>query len=119
MTTARRMQEESASQVVDPLERRLTQALESVPRVAIADDFAARVMLQVPARRTVRYLIPARASMGRRIAMIAIAILLVALFGFAFQTGTNPALRDAAIWAIAAEFIVLTVWVSLRPNQSR
>ncbi len=120
MTTARRMQEESASQAVDPLERRLTQALESLPRVAIADDFAARVMLRVPARRTVRYLNPARASMGRRISFIAIAVLFVALFGFAFQTGAaNATIRDVAVWAIAAEFIILTVWVTLRPNQSR
>ena len=119
MTTVRRMQEESASQAVDPLERRLTEALESIPHVTIPNDFAARVMSQVPARRTVRYLIPARASMGRRVAMIAIAILFVALFGFALQTGTTTATRNVAVWAIAAEFIILTVWISLRPNQSR
>ena len=64
MTTARRTQQESASQVVDPLERRLTQALESVPQVTIADDFATRVMRRVPARPNMSFQLPFRASIG-------------------------------------------------------
>lgn len=120
MTTARRQMEEGASQTIDPLERRLTQALESVPLVAISDDFSARVMAHIPVRRTLRYEIPAHASIGRRVAFAAIALLFVAMFVFALQTGTmNPAIRDAAIWAVAAEFIILTVWMSLRPNHTR
>lgn len=120
MTTARRMQQESASQVVDPLERRLTQALESVPQVTIADDFATRVMRRLPARPNMSFQLPSRASIGRRVALIALALLFVAMFGFALQTDNrNVVVRDAVVWAFAIEFILLTVWVSLRPSQLR
>lgn len=105
---------------VDPVDQALTNALEAVPHVAIADDFAARLMSRVPARKAVPDELPARASIGRRVSLVAAALLLVAMLAFAVQTGgANAAMRTAAEWIFALEFAALAVWLSMRPNESR
>ncbi len=106
--------------VADPVDQALTHALEAVPHVAIADDFAARLMSRVPARRAVPDELPARASIGRRVSLVAAALLLVAMLAFAVQTGgANAAIRTVAEWIFAAEFAALAVWLSMRPSESR
>jgi len=103
------------AQEVDPLDRQLTEALEAVPHIVIPDDFAARVMNRVPARTVWTHSLPARVSVGRRVALIAAGVLLIAMLGFAAPThDANQLTRTAAEWAFAAEFAVLTVWLSLR-----
>ena len=112
--------EDNLSRSVDPLDAHLTHALEAVPHVAVAEDFAARVMSRLPARKVVQYHLPVRTSVGRRVSMIAAAILLIVVLGFAVQTGgTNAAIRIVAESIFAFEFVALTVWLSLRPSQSQ
>jgi hypothetical protein len=101
-------------------DERLTEALEASPRVEIADDFAARVMCRLPARRLLPYRMRVQASIGRRVSVAAGMALLLAIAGFAMQTGgSNAMARMAVEWVFAAEFVVLTVWLSLRPGTLR
>jgi len=105
---------------VDGVDQALTHALEAIPHVAIADDFAARVMSRVPARKAVPGELPARVSVGRRVSLVAAALLLVAMLVFPVQTGAgNAAMRTAAEWTLALEFAALAAWLSMRPSESR
>ena len=118
--TRRRLDEQVESQTSDPLDRRLSEALEAAPHIAVADDFAARVMSRVPARRIWAQNVPAHASIGRRVALIAAAVLLLAMLGFAAPSpDANQLARAVAEWTVAAEFVVLTLWLSLRPGALR
>lgn len=120
MTTARRLEIENASQAIDPLERRLTAALEAAPAITIPDDFAARVMSRLPTPIATPYGVAARTSIGRRVSMVAAAALFIAMFVFAIQRGgANESMRLQVEAIIAAEFIILTVWLSLRPGDLR
>ena len=119
MTTQKR-NEDNLSRGGDLLEGQLTSALEAIPQVAIADDFAVRVMSRLPVHKAFLHRSPMRASMGRRVSIIAAAILLIAMLAFAVQTGgANAAIRTVAESILALEFAALTVWLSLRPSQSR
>ena len=118
--TTRRLDDRNISQSADSLDRQLTDALEAVPHVIIADDFAACIMSRVPARTVWMESLPARVSVGRRVALIAAAVLLIAMLGLAAPThDANQLTRTAAEWTFAAEFVVLTVWLSLRPGALR
>ncbi len=118
--TARRQDEQHMSHGSDSLDRQLTEALEAVPHVVIAGDFAARVMSRVPARTVWADTLPARVSVGHRVALIAAAVLLIAMLGLAAPTReANQLTRTVAEWTFAAEFVVLTVWLSLRPGTQR
>ena len=106
----------------DPLDQALTHALEAVPRVEIADDFARRVLARLPAQRTPRIpaFLPARPSIGRRVSFAALAILFLAMLAVALQPGAaNQLVRNAIEGTCAAEFILLTVWLALRPHPFR
>jgi len=118
--TMQKWKETDRSQSVDPLDGQLTAALEAVPHVAIADDFAARVMRQLPAPKPSQYRFATRASIGQRVSLIAAAVLLVAMLAFAAGSGgTNIANRTVAEAIFALEFAALTFWLSLRPSQSQ
>jgi hypothetical protein len=117
--TTKKQNEDNLSRGVDPLESQLTDALEAIPHVPVADDFAARVMSRLPAHRTLQYQLPARASVGRRVSMVAAAVLLIAVMAFAVQSGgANAATRTVVESIFALEFAALTVWLSLHPSQS-
>lgn len=118
--TTRRPDEQNISQAVDSLDQHLTGALEAVPHIVIADDFAARVMSRVPARPVSIDPLPAQASVGRRVALIAAAVLLVAMLAFSAPShDTNQLARTVVEWTLAAEFAALTVWLYLRPGALR
>lgn len=118
--TTQNWNEESLSRGVDPLEAKLTAALEAVPQMAVADDFAARVMSRLPTHKILQYQLPARTSIGRRVSVVAAAILLLAVVAFAVQTGgSTSAIRIVAESIFAVEFAALTVWLSLQPGHSR
>lgn len=118
--TRRRPDEQNASQAVDPLDRQLTAALEAVPQIVITDDFAARVMARLPARNVWTHALPARISIGRRVALIAGVVLLIAMLGLAAPThDPNQVTRTVAEWTFAGEFVALTMWLSLRPGALR
>jgi len=106
----------------DPLDQALTRALEAVPRVDIADDFAARVLSRLPAAKTSRSALPAYLpalpSIGRRVALASAIVLFLAMFAVALSPGA-PFIRNASEITCAAEFILLTVWLSLRPQPLR
>jgi len=106
----------------NPLDQALTDALEAAPRVDIADDFAARVMsrlpLASPSRIVLPAYLPALPSVGRRIALASAIVLFLAMFAVALSPGTTF-VRNASEIACSAEFILLTVWLSLRPQALR
>ncbi len=118
MTTNK--QNTGLSHGADPLDGPLTAALEATPQVAIADDFAARVMSRLPAQKSLQFELPTPISIGRRVSMVAAAALLVAVMIFATQTGgANATTRILVESIFALEFAALTVWLSLRPSQSQ
>ncbi len=105
----------------DRIDQALTQALEAVPRVDIAEDFAARVLSRLsataPSRIALPVYLPPFPSVGRRIALASAILLFVAMFALAVAPAA-PSVRTATEIACAAEFILLTVWLALRPQQS-
>jgi len=103
----------------DELDQRLTRALEAVPRVEMAGDFAQRVMGRLPARPVARLAVSS-ASIGRRVAFVALFALVLAMFAVAIDSHAIGHVAYMTIQAIfAAEFILLTVWLSLRPQSVR
>jgi hypothetical protein len=116
------MNQDSSSHELDPraldlpaFDLHLTRALEDAPEVSIPTDFAARVASQVPARRTVS-LRPTH--YGDYALLLGVLVALAALFvplshapgGYAF--GLVESL-------LLAQFIVLTIWLSLRRQRLR
>ena len=108
------------SQTDDPLDRQLTAALEALPEVSVGDDFVARLMLRLPPRKVWTHSLPARASIGRRVALLAAAVLLLAMLGFAAPNHDSTQMsRTVAEGIVIAEFVALTVWLSLRRDAGR
>jgi len=111
----------------DLLDERLTEALETAPRVEIAEDFAVRVMRRLPPRgtlpyqvRTLPYRVRVQASVGRRVSLAALMVLLLAVAAFALQTGSGNVMARIAVESVfAVEIVLLTVWLSLRPGALR
>jgi len=108
----------------DQLDQAITHALEAVPQVEIADDFALRVLSRLPAKKLTRIAppayLPAHPSVGRRVAFVAAAVLFVAMLAFAMQPGiANQFIRISIAGTCAAEFILVTVWLALRPQPLR
>lgn len=105
----------------DSLDQALTQALEAVPPVEIADDFALRVLSRLPACMPARIALPAYLpalpSIGRRIALVSAILLFLAMFAFALAPAA-PFVRASEL-VCAAEFILLTVWLAFRPQPLR
>jgi hypothetical protein len=100
-------------------DRRLTAALEAAPTIAVPDDFVLRVMQQLPALRAPsRMALVASPGIGRRVAFAAIFVLLAAMLAVGLRASGSIALT-AVEWSFAAEFILLTVWMSLRPQVLR
>ena len=101
-------------------DQQVTAALEAVPDIVVPDDFAARVMSRVPAQRLWTRSLPARASIGRRVAMIAAVVLIVAMIAFAAPAhDTNQLSRTLVLWIFAAEFVALTLWLAVRRGAQR
>ena len=102
----------------DDLELRVVRAMEAVPKVAIADDFAMRVMQRVPARAMrKRVLMMERSQVGRRVmpvAMVALAMLMLGLAPWAW--GARDVALTAVEWVLCAEFIGLALWLSPLPR---
>jgi len=103
----------------DQLDARMTRALETAPQFSIADDFALRVVERLPVRR--RLSLPAEIAaprIGRRVTFAALLVLFVAMIAVALHTQGKGARPYALVEGLlAAEFIVLTVWLSLRPQR--
>ena len=96
------------------LEARVVRALERVPepvRADLAEDFAARVAARVPARRVVAV---RRTQYGRRVAMVALAVMLVALVALTPRSAHESVLRMTMEWVLCAQVLVLGVGLGLK-----
>jgi hypothetical protein len=102
----------------DPLDDRLTRALEAVPQVSIPEDFARHVLAHMPARpaprATLPETLPARPSIGLRVCMAGLLVLFVAMLAISRRSGVSHLVEYACV----AEFVLLTLWLSLRPQTS-
>ena len=98
----------------DELDLRLTRALDAVHEVPIPADFAARVASQVPARRPVS-LKPTH--YGDYALFLGVLATLAAMFllGHAADHHTFGFVESILL----AQFLVLTVWLSLRRHSLR
>jgi len=102
------MQSERMNEV-DPMDARLTRALERTPAVEVPAGFAARVAAQVPVRRAVA-VVPAR--YGLLAARIGMGVLLAALVVVAKRTTGHSVLGMAVEWLLCAELAGLAAWLS-------
>ncbi len=89
----------------------IVRALEAMPAVPVAEDFAARVVARLPARCAVS--IAEHRSVGRVAAMVAIATLFMAMVAVA------PRSQGSEVWMsmqvlLFIEFSGLLLWVSFR-----
>jgi hypothetical protein len=91
------------------LDRRIVLALETAPRLAIPAGFAARVMAQLPTRRTVA-VTPAR--YGYRMGAACLFLVLALMVAFAHQ-GTSV-FGASLEWTLFLQFAVVAIWLVAR-----
>jgi ABC-type transport system involved in cytochrome c biogenesis permease subunit len=94
----------------DELDLRVLRALEATPGIEIPADFAARVARQLPARRPVS-LTPTH--YGRNAVFLGMILTLVVLIALSLSDGRH-ATFGLAESLLLTQFIVLTVWLSVR-----
>jgi hypothetical protein len=99
----------------DLMDQRLTDALETLPRISIPAGFAARVASQLPAERPVS-LTPT--YYGQTAMWIGIFVTLAALLFLARYT-IGHASFDLLESLLLAQFVVLAVWFSIRRHSLR
>jgi hypothetical protein len=100
----------SSNTEIDELDQHILRALESAPELHIPADFAARVTSKLPARRPVS-LTPTH--YGRNAMLIGMVVTLIALLGLTLHNGTHAAFGLVQS-LLLAQFIALTVWLSIR-----
>jgi hypothetical protein len=103
------------------LDLALTRALEARPQLQIADDFALRVARKLPARRPApRLSLTTVPRTGRRVSFAALGVLFLAMILLApLARGTGHQPFEILEWILVTEFVLITVWMSLRPNPLR
>jgi ABC-type transport system involved in cytochrome c biogenesis permease subunit len=94
----------------DELDLRILRALEIAPSIEIPADFAARVARKLPARRPVS-LTPT--YYGRNAVFLGMILTLVVLIALSLSNGRH-ATFGLAESLLLTQFIVLTVWLSVR-----
>jgi hypothetical protein len=103
------------------LDQALTRALEARPHLQIADDFALRVTRKLPTRHPApRLSLTTVPSTGRRVAFATLGVLFLAMILLApLARGAGRQPFEILEWILVAEFILITVWMSLRPHPLR
>jgi hypothetical protein len=105
----------SAEPASSELDQRLTRALEAAPDVRIPADFAARVASRVPARPIVA---STPTHYGDYASLLGVLVTLAAMFWLGINTHTGPAFSFVESFLLA-EFIALTLWLSIRRHRLR
>jgi hypothetical protein len=95
----------------DELELRILRALETAPNVEIPADFAARVASRLPIRR--RPVSLTATHYGRNAVFLGMILTLVVLIALSLSNGSH-ATFGLAESLLLAQFIALTVWLSVR-----
>jgi hypothetical protein len=103
-------QQISSNAEIDDLDHRILRALEDAPELHIPTDFAARVSRQVPARRPIS-LTPTH--YGRNAVLLGMVITLGALLALTLYNGATAAFGLTQS-LLLAQFVALTVWLSIR-----
>jgi ABC-type transport system involved in cytochrome c biogenesis permease subunit len=95
----------------DELDLRILRALETAPNVEIPADFAARVANRLPVRR--RPVSLTATHYGRNAVFLGMILSLVVLIALSLSSGRH-ATFGLAESLLLTQFIVLTVWLSVR-----
>jgi hypothetical protein len=98
----------------EQLDERIVRALETVPKPMVPADFAARLGSRLPARRP-ESLTPTH--YGRNATLLGIVATFVALLAVALRTGGVAVGFVESL--LLAEFIALTVWLTVRRHSLR
>jgi hypothetical protein len=103
-------QQISSNAEIDQLDQRILRALETAPELHIPADFAARVTSKLPAQRPIS-LTPTH--YGRNAMLIGMVVTLIALLALTLYNGAHAAfgLPESLL---LAQFVALTVWLSIR-----
>jgi hypothetical protein len=97
------------------LDQRLIHALEIAPEPRVPSDFAARVASLLPARRPVS-ITPTHYGYY---AMVASMVILLAALLLLAPHGTDRSVFGLTLqWLLCAQFIGLTVWLSVRRHSA-
>jgi len=94
----------------DELDQRVLHTLETAPRVDIPADFAARVAARLPAQRPVSV---TATHYGRNALFLGMILTLVVLIAVTLYNGRH-ATFGLAESVLLAQFLALTVWLSVR-----
>jgi hypothetical protein len=95
----------------DELDLRILRTLETAPSIEIPADFAARVASRLPARRRPVSLTPTH--YGQNAVFLGMILTLVVLIALTLHNGRHAAFGLAES-LLLTQFVVLTVWVSVR-----
>jgi hypothetical protein len=95
----------------DELDLRILRALETAPSIEIPVDFAARVASRLPVRRRPVSLTPTH--YGQNAVFLGMILTLVVLIALTLYNGRH-ATFGLAESLLLTQFIVLTVWLSVR-----
>jgi hypothetical protein len=99
----------------EQLDERIVRALETVPKPMVPADFATRLGSRLPARRPESL---TQTHYGRNAALLGIVAAFVALLAAALHTTSGVAVGFVES-LLLAEFIVLTVWLTIRRHSLR
>jgi hypothetical protein len=98
------------------LDQRVIRALETAPDPQIPADFAARVASRLPSARPVSI---GRTRYGDSSLLIGIVVLFAALFAVAPDATNRSVVGLTMEWVLCAQFIGLTLWLSIRRRRAR
>jgi hypothetical protein len=93
------------------LDQRIVRALEATPDAQVPADFAARVASRLPSPRP---LSTVRTRYGDHAMRIGIVVLFAALFALAPDATNRSVVGLTMEWLLFAQFIGLTLWLSIR-----
>jgi len=94
------------------LDLRIAEALDRGPQVTVPEGFAARLVSRLPQQAPARSMMPVfRYTYSRRLAMVCVALLAVALLVVAASRPSNFIVAEAIF---IGELALLTLWLSSR-----
>jgi hypothetical protein len=111
------MNPEVEAQAARELDARVVEQLERLPDLsaAIPVDFAAQVAAKVPARRPVQV---RTTYYGRRLMMVGLVVLFVALVVLAKHNFTTSPIGMALEWTLSIQFLAFAVWMGVQHFRS-
>ncbi len=106
------MQAQESERAVAEMEQ-IVRALEIAPMVNVPQDFASRVMGQLPVRRRSPVTVLHRQTLGKRAAFAGVALLLCAMVAVSPTAARGSSLSVATEWACCLQLLGLMLLIGM------